>query len=119
MINTSLLEATMAHIRDFPELHEQVWFFIPTECGTAMCFAGRACQLAGLEQVSPLTFSARVYTDEGIQSARQAAEKLLGLTHEEAGTLFSGGNTLANLEAMVKDLANGGLRGDVSFYWGL
>jgi hypothetical protein len=113
MVNTELLEQTMTAIRDNPELHNQSWFYTPTECGTAMCFAGWACHLAGMEQVQPLSGSSWVKTPDGIKTAHDAAISALGLTTPQGNALFSGGNTVGMLEAMVKDLANTGeLLGD-------
>src|ERR1700739_3283013 len=118
MINTALLEATMTEIRDHPELHRQGAWFVPTECGTAMCFAGRACHLEGMEQLMPGTSSTIVSTQWGDIPVRKAAQRALGLTDEQQGVLFDACNTRAMLELMVKDLSNGGLQGDQSHYRG-
>ena len=125
MVNVPLLEQTMQHIIDYPELHNQGWYFRPSECGTAMCFAGRACDLEGLRRVNPLGYTgfgpgtdAMVETNWGQKIyAKDAARILLDLTRDAADTLFNGGNTQAMLEAMVKDLANTGNLNPWEYYY--
>lgn len=116
MVNTVLLEATMTEIRDHPELHRQGTWFSPAECGTAMCFAGRACSLSGMEQRMPGTLSPTVMSPWGDLPARRVAQRLLGLTDCEQVVLFDSSNTRLMLELMVKDLSNGGLLGDRDYY---
>lgn len=92
MRNIELLEQTMRHIKDYPEAHDQSHWM----CGTTACFAGWAAVLAG-------------WSMEKIQDniGRRAGAELLGLTYDEAGTLFSALNNVEMLELMVKDLVNG------------
>ena len=115
MVNTPLLERVLGEIKARPELHDQSGFFTPTECGTAMCFAGWACHLSGLEQVQPGTYCSAVMTPHGVDGAGSAARVALGLTGVQAGILFSPANTVSMLEEMVKDLANGDMR-DWEYY---
>ena len=112
MVNSALLESTLNHIRDFPELHDQAWFFTQTEAGLCACYAGRACLLAGLQPVMEDSYwgrltSARVWMADGTQSARLTARDLLGLDTERANNLFMPYNTYQLLELKVKDILNG------------
>ena len=104
----SLLEETMLHIRTFPELHNQSFFFERTDLGLRACFAGRACLLSGLEVVlNPLGWGGSVIHQILLQSAFTVARDLLGLTHDQARNLFTPLNTTHMLELKVKDLVNG------------
>lgn len=117
MRNIPLLEATMEHITRFPELHRQDWYFQEVPCGTACCFAGRACILGGLKLKAPnATMSSQVYMNGKLVYADWAAEKLLGLSHREAAHLFCGQNTRAMLRLMVDDLVNGRKLRDFNSY---
>lgn len=110
MRNNDLLEATLHAIEDHPELHDQSWYFTRTHCGTAMCFAGWACQLAGYRAAywtGDMTSHVAAPGGREAHDAFDTAQDLLGLTRREAITLFGGGNTLAALQYMVKDLCNG------------
>lgn len=119
--NVELLEKTMQYIQDHPEQHAQESWMHATECGTAACFAGWACLLAGLEQVQgtgfatrstvrsgPLTLTKAYKTNVGeVVSIPSEAAAQLGLTEREAGILFDAGNTVDELKLMVKKLVNG------------
>lgn len=109
MRNTALLEATMAQIREHPELHDQEQFFVETDCGTASCFGGWACALAGYDpQPGEFGRSGSVLTSRGVRSAWDVAQQELGLTSREAHVLFGPANSRKILELMVEDLVNGG-----------
>lgn len=105
--NVELLEATMQHILDHPEQHNQKRYIDLTcsitdgsehLCGTAACFVGRAALLSGWSVQRLLRLGPDVHWD---------GADLLGLTDWEAGQLFCGTNTIPMLELMVKDLVNG------------
>lgn len=100
MRNIELLEKTMQFIKDNPEKHDQ-----HTWCGTAQCFAGWAVHLQGGRVVDEE--SAIVEVGWHRDHVQDVAESLLGLDGWESGALFAGGNTLEELELMVKDLVNG------------
>jgi len=121
VLNVGLLEATMTQIRDHPELHHQDAWFTDTDCGTAMCFAGWACALSGMPQLrndSSVSASA-VQTPWGVDSAGNAARKVLGLNEHQSKVLFGPGNSEEILEAMCKDLINtGDLRSEDSYLCG-
>lgn len=99
--NVELLEKTMQHILDHPEQHHQedVWL---DQCGTPGCFMGWAMHFDGI-------------TLEGIQASRYGlrwdsskwAVERLGLTDDEFMTMFNPGNTIEELQLMVKALVNG------------
>lgn len=91
--NVPLLQATMQHIIDHPEQHDQSVF----ACGTAACFAGRAAILSGWS-VRDVNRAWHMWKAGGL---------LLGITYEETTTLFAPDNTSTMLELMVQDLING------------
>jgi hypothetical protein len=109
MINTPLLEEVLGNIEMHPEQHDQTWFFQATDCGTAMCFAGWTCDVAGYNpQWNEYLMSANVRLNDGPSLlAWDVARGLLGLTQREATILFAPCNTLDMLQHIVKDLANG------------
>lgn len=116
MRNIPLLVEVMAHIRLYPELHNQTWFFSETDCGTASCFGGWALTLSGHFPLQEREcFGASVCTPEGHRRASwSAAQAVLGLTAAEAMVLFAPGNTRAMLDRMVEDLINGN---DIARIW--
>lgn len=102
--NTALLERTMRHVTDHPEVHDQrVWM---NECGTAGCFAGWACLLSGW-QVMPYTIDGWVTDGDSEELVATVAARLLGLSEWEADMLFDPRNSRDVLALMVKDLVNG------------
>jgi hypothetical protein len=113
--NIELLERTMQHINDHPESHKQSWWFAPGECGTAACFAGWAWMLAGNEPVKILLDRNHSNRND-VWEFREDVRKLLGLTEDEADTLFSAVNSRQALQLMVKDLVNGDELGDEFSY---
>lgn len=102
----------MTQIKDHPELHRQERVFVETDCGTAGCFAGWACLLNGYMQLS----GGHVMTPNGDVYGVEAAISALGITRNEAYTLFACGNSRSMLELMVKDLVNGEELRDLSHY---
>lgn len=111
MINAQLLESTISHIRDFPELHAQSGFYSVNEFGVAACFAGRSLLLAGYEAALPLrlgaTSSLAKHPTAGIVNVWDEARIVLGIGRLSAATLFSATNTRRDLEHYVKDILNG------------
>ena len=104
--NIELLEQTMCHINDHPTQHDQSTWVQPYDCGTIACFAGWAALLSGMTSREILNVNMRI----------KGAE-LLGLTEDEAHTLFDTINTRPVLELMVKDLVNGYVLGDPDAYF--
>lgn len=89
------------------------------QCGTAMCFAGHTAILAGGKPVfstaygidpgEELSFGTVRTADGGDRHVSTYAAELLGLDTVDADELFSGDNTLEDLEKLVADItANGG-----------
>ncbi|RAV17535.1 hypothetical protein DQP57_00480 [Mycobacterium colombiense] len=114
MRNIALLEATLAKIQDHPELHDQSLVFQRNECGTAACFMGWACMLAGYTPVLTGSFFGPHTTGSVVADARGrrhiallTAYDLLGLTTDEGAKLAAPYNTVRQLELMVKALVNG------------
>lgn len=96
--NVELLEKTMQHIKDHPEMHDQsLWV---NSCGTTACFAGWALMFNGLT-------AKEVSAREAADSVQGDAADALGLTTQESDVLFHSLNTRENLERMVKALVNG------------
>lgn len=103
MRNVELLEKTMQYILDHPEKHAQgLW---TNGCGTAACFAGWACYLAGFRNHENDSDCISYYGEP--YHVGDLAQRLLGLTFKERRCLFYGVNTRAELELIVKDLVNG------------
>lgn len=113
--NIELLRRTLDHIKANPQEWDQhVYREIKPDCGTAMCFAGWTAELAGgkwkdtdgylsdiLEAV-PEDYVKDVH--EGLVDAHARAQRLLGLTDEEAEDLFHPSNNLAYIEQAVNEL---------------
>jgi hypothetical protein len=108
--NVALLEATMTHIKDHPETHNQSVYMVKTSCGTTACYAGRAYMLGGGELIQTIT-------PTNAMLVRNSAKAMLGIDEQEAIKLFSPANTLLELELMVKDLCNGERLRPSSAYW--
>jgi hypothetical protein len=77
----------------------------PGSCGTAACFAGWRAILDGVYLDGMLV--GRQGGHKPRESIRMYAENRLGLTPEQDGSLFSGGNTLEDLKYMVNAIAGG------------
>lgn len=121
--NTELLEATMQHINDHPETHQQFWWFNQHECGTGGCFAGWTWMIAGNQPMQSLvrhedrTLRITDEVDDDITRLRAETTQMLGLTEKEADILFDANNTIPALQLMVKDLVNGDDLLGIDHYW--
>lgn len=111
-INVPLLQKTMDHIEAHPEEWDQAnWF-----CGTKACFAGHAVLLAGAQKVDDPNLAACgflvpydgepviILSGAPMTGVGTRAKQLLGLTEDESGALFRGGNTMDDLRARVAEL---------------
>lgn len=113
--NAVLLKRTLAHI----EAHKDEWDQDVYRCGTGMCFAGWACQLAGGRWAFPADSERPQYLhavqgDEPeavhfigghrVIRAHVRARRILGLSHTQAYCLFDEDNDLRALRRMVTDL---------------
>ena len=116
--NVELLERTLDWITMNPDAHDQTWYFMQTECGTAACFAGTACLLSGDTPTwwDEHGLSQMTRHDGQVYPVRSRAQELLGLTYDESITLFWGYNTKAMLDLMVADLVQGRELGTVEDY---
>lgn len=102
MANVELLERTLAHIEENPELWDQeCWFGGPADRRRA-CFAGRACLLTGREVAQgTLSYVVAALDDEGIVPVAVAARRELDLSMKESLRLFNPGNSLEELREIV------------------
>ena len=113
MVNVDLLERTLSHISDFPELHNQTGFYEVNEFGVAACFAARALLLAGYTaafafyEIGDTTSLAQHPVTKHLVPAWYEAQEVLGLSKEQAANLFRSSNTRQMIELKVKDLING------------
>ena len=130
--NVPLLNAVIEHIEANPDdWYQGDWrtlrsFLVdpadeatPTDCGTAMCFAGWAAELSGAEYAYPagdstivdhVTYGGDidsveaahiVNTDEGLVHVQDYATRALGIDEGQANRLFHGANTISDLKNHV------------------
>jgi hypothetical protein len=102
-VNVELLERTLTYIRDHPEEWDQGHWI----CNTTACFAGHAILLDGVEITNRLPSNWGMYsTRSGEIDVSVSAEQRLGLTRQQANTLFWCKNRLDDLERIAKDIIN-------------
>ena len=128
MVNVDLLRETLDHIKNNPQTWRQdVWFthvdpetgFRTDElisfdveevnsCGTAFCFAGHAALKSGFVAPPKNSYShwCKEEYDEASGRTRTIfvddhAAKALGITWDQADVLFSGENSMEDLETIV------------------
>lgn len=121
MVNVELLDATMEHIRNNPQKWRQAsWYMWVDEagrtkyqgvvvdveevnsCGSAMCFAGHAALKSGFPAPPKSNFqiwSAKI--DGKDWDVSDFARMKLGLTWDQSDVLFSGDNSMEDLETLV------------------
>jgi hypothetical protein len=80
-----------------------------TDCGTAFCVAGKACDLSGVQWAGT---NERLIseTEFGVWDVQEKAQHLLGLTVSEADRLFKGSNTVEDLRVIVAEIKSGATR---------
>lgn len=112
--NVDLLRRTLAYIEEHPkEWKQDTW-----RCGTTACFAGHAAMLDGGMWASsgssalvarPDDLPSRIYTFGGMDlvPVEDRAQRVLGLTDEQAFDLFRGSNSLNDLRRIVAELTGG------------
>jgi hypothetical protein len=108
-----LLDAAIDHI----EKHPDTWTQSQYRCKTGMCLAGWTAVLAGGQFANPAyPGDDRLLPEpgdrpddlyEGFVFAHERAERLLGLSVDDANELFAGGNKLADIKRMRDDLRAG------------
>lgn len=115
-INAALLRQTLEQIETHPETWEQGSY----RCGTGMCFAGWAAELAGGHWLAGPDDAGNSYliaepddgegafiirrSGEAVVDAHVRAQRILGLTWSQAEDLFDGSNTLLVLRQHVAEL---------------
>lgn len=129
-LNVELLDATLRFVTDHPDEHAQATW----RCETTMCFAGHTVTLAGKDNWMFPAFArfsnllAPLPEDEGIVghydyggdsfdfvTAYDRAQRLLGLTYEEANALFYCMGDVSSLTECVKLIKDGWYRSDEYF----
>lgn len=97
MSPTKRLLIVLDHIDREPEAHSQAYWCVETSCGTRMCVAGWACYLAGDLAVFDQEYSRyahRVITEDNEEvSIEHRAQSLLGLSFDQANSLFFSSDT--------------------------
>ncbi|ASD53485.1 hypothetical protein PBI_LUCKY2013_92 [Mycobacterium phage Lucky2013] len=116
MRNKALLNEVMDFILKYPEAHNQGVYF--SECGTAACFAGWTCYLAGYDRFpGAWSYVADPESPKGYDHASFKARDLLGLTTDEAADLFYVANSVEDLQRMVANLVADRPVNSDSRYW--
>ena len=118
--NVPLIRKTLEHITAHPEEWDQTtWATERQGCGTAFCFAGHVVNSEGHEIVWESggecdcewcggTVSAEFCLVDGKpRTISNVAMHALGLTRDQADTLFAGGNGLQVLYALANEYTNG------------
>lgn len=112
-LNVYLLEKLITYIEAHPEEHNQAhWGDYTPECGTTMCAAGHAIELAGekvrwdLLKVGNDTYYEAAYVDDSIgEYIPIRARKILGLNPTEVNALFyqaDNNEVIPTIEAIIR-----------------
>lgn len=119
-VNADRLHAVLDHIKAHPEQHLQETWGRRTECGTVACFAGWTVLLfkpgiaerfAAAPMREPILFIETLTPYAAlaeITDVSSTARDLLGLTVDQASTLFHAENTAGQLEKMINLLVSTG-----------
>lgn len=130
-INVPFMRKVLEYLETNPQKHEQgcwAWTDVTTieaidtsyDCGTVACMAGWAVLLSGTGRwYNSVCCEACASTPEleavidGISyQVQEGAEKLLGLTWEQADRLFSGGNSRDDLWELADEYTFGEISAD-------
>jgi hypothetical protein len=109
--NLNLIREVLSVIKENPERWNQsIWMSSPEPkftCGTAMCVAGHAVSISDLDIKWVYSRWDKEYrgTLEDGRMIAKVAQELLGLTENEANTLFDANNTFAELKTIAKQIA--------------
>ena len=121
MANVDLLRRTLAHIEANPEIWNQEDY----RCGSGLCFAGWAAQLAGgrwytadpNHRLAQFLVSepadgnselrGREFFGVRVSTVHPRAQRLLDLDDEDAEALFHPDNTIEDLRGFVAALTTG------------
>jgi hypothetical protein len=109
-INVELLASVLAYIERHPQEHKQQnWGERGTSCGTTFCFAGTAALMDGATLLwgkesaansRELLYGVMDYSGQ-VTSVEKYARHELGLTTDEADTLFGGYISLDDIRSYV------------------
>ena len=99
----------MDHIDANTELHEQDTWLHKTKCGTAGCYAGWTCLLAGDKPLwggpdADLTFMVEASGEARPVRVDRRAQELLGLDDDAADDLFNPHNSRSELRQLVAEI---------------
>ena len=119
IIDVVLLRKVMEHITAHPDEHDQDVWAIEAPCGTVACIAGHTVIMSGLTfRVDPpddyerthygAVRSAEVVAETG-EEVDVAAQRLLGLTDDEANALFLDADTISEIWDVVERITDGEL----------
>ena len=112
VVNKKLLRKVLRYIKTHPKEWDQDIWGEKKPCGTAFCFAGHALAMAGAklrwskpdedgwQELDAVRFPHRAYET----NISRAAQRVLGLTGDQAGYLFGGSNTLKEIESIVSNI---------------
>lgn len=117
--NVELLERTLEYVIAHPDEHDQNTWRSVLSCGTTMCFAGHAATLAGGSWVTiedhwygliPEADDEYQWAYHGVPYVlvRKRAQRVLGLTDEQANALFLRADDLAKVKEVVHAIITGG-----------
>lgn len=113
--NIERLDAVLAYIKAHPDEHDQDVWRKKTECGTTMCFAGHAVAMFTPDAewvhipLQPNDFD-KVTINGQMKTVAQVAADLLGLSDDDADTLFYGAATIGDVEFILDDIKEGVVR---------
>jgi hypothetical protein len=104
--NVAELVAIYQHIKAHPEEWNQFYYGCRTDCGTAYCVAGWAAARAGYEMDWPDdVYLKRIATHVTAGPlVDEVAQRILGLTDEQADDLFQEENDLDDIRAIITEI---------------
>lgn len=119
MINAELLGRVLKHIKEVVKRWSQAYWSLATDNGTAHCFGAWAVTLSGItihrDPIGEWAYVRAEDVPEGIEATNctfredrvtviSVATSLLGLSDDQAATLFDAENSLEDLERIVNEL---------------
>ena len=111
VVNVPLMRKTLEHVTLHPEEHRQHLWLRRTPCGTVGCFAGHAVIFAGHEIDWGI---ANLYGELDVTKAGDTifvvARRELGLTVDDAESMFYGGNGIDDLWRLAELFTNGEIK---------
>jgi hypothetical protein len=101
-VNHAEIENIIGYIEAHPEEWNQQDYASRYECQTAYCVAGHACVRAGYTFQWEDGRTWATHLDDGHTPISHRARQLLGLTDDQAITLFQASNTIDDLKRISK-----------------